>query len=458
MTRRRKLHFGVLALLALGIAIACGDSGVVGGDCASGYLLCDGRCIDPDTDPRHCGSCGNACGSGVACIQGECETGGSGGADTGGSAGAAGETGSGGSVTSGGSGGSGGSPATGGSGGSGGSGASSAGGSGGFGGSTTSGAGSGGEGGAVDSGGTGGEACVPPFDSPAQCGDCDTACPSDSPLCEPTGPDTYECVPMCSDGLVQCDEQCVDVDVDPLNCGRCDKVCPSGVCVDGSCVGVTPGHVVYICMDYAQVFQVSAQTTLLGNAVFLSRQNPVRVLAYGKYAEPAVMASVDRAIRWAATSSNRSVNITRVNSVAAVESDLELSNYDVLLVYDQPLAATGELASEGTELAPTLESFTQSGGVVVVLSSGTGEMDDFASDANLASIGTESDYTGELAYNQASGDVVGLGVVTPFLTLANSCTFETSETPSGESVFVVTDTPPSNGLGEPIVLHKVVTP
>src|SRR5690606_6759699 len=136
------------------------------------------------------------------------------------------------------------------------------------------------------------------------------------------------------------------------------------------------------------------------------------------------------------------------------------SNYDVLLVYDQPDAPSGELDSVGAQLASTLDTFTRAGGVVVLLSgaTGVGEMPEFASSAGLAAIDSESDYTNLLAHNQASGDVVGFGVVTPFRTLANSCTFTTSETPASDIVFVVTDTDPADGVGEPLVLHKIVTP
>ena len=85
-------------------------------------------------------------------------------------------------------------------------------------------------------------------------------------------------------------------------------------------------------------------------------------------------------------------------------------------------------------------------------------MPEFTTSSGLADVGTESGYTGSLAHIQASGDVIGFGVVSPFLTLNNSCTFTTGETPSSDTVFVVTDTDPSSGLGAPIVLHKIVTP
>jgi hypothetical protein len=213
-------------------------------------------------------------------------------------------------------------------------------------------------------------------------------------------------------------------------------------------------------MDYEQVFQSSAQTTLLGNAVFLPRRDPVRVLAYSEHAESAIMNSTDRTIRWAGTNLNLTADITRTASLTQIESELTLVNYDVFLVYDQSQAASGQLAAAGAQLAATLDAFTSPGGVVVVMSGGTGigEMPAFATSAGLANISAETPYTSELAYNRASFDVIGFGVISPFLTLASSCTLTTTEAPASDTVFVVTDTAPTMGVGAPVVLHKISAP
>lgn len=41
------------------------------GDCAAGLLRCDSRCVDPRNNPEHCGGCGQACGAGEACVEGD---------------------------------------------------------------------------------------------------------------------------------------------------------------------------------------------------------------------------------------------------------------------------------------------------------------------------------------------------------------------------------------------------
>ena len=43
-------------------------------DCGQLQEECDGTCVDPETDARHCGACNNACGDGEVCHDGSCET------------------------------------------------------------------------------------------------------------------------------------------------------------------------------------------------------------------------------------------------------------------------------------------------------------------------------------------------------------------------------------------------
>ena len=40
--------------------------------CDSGDACCDGRCVEPDSDPLHCGACGVQCKRGTRCCAGAC--------------------------------------------------------------------------------------------------------------------------------------------------------------------------------------------------------------------------------------------------------------------------------------------------------------------------------------------------------------------------------------------------
>ena len=52
---------------------AGGNGGTPGGaDCSSPMLRCEGACVDPKTSTAHCGKCGNACGAGTMCADGQC--------------------------------------------------------------------------------------------------------------------------------------------------------------------------------------------------------------------------------------------------------------------------------------------------------------------------------------------------------------------------------------------------
>ncbi|MBO6938320.1 MAG: hypothetical protein JJ863_25345 [Deltaproteobacteria bacterium] len=77
-----------LALVVCLFSLGCGDGGSDGdggsmssvdggplteaGCTGIGRTWCDGDCVDPRSDDDHCGACGVACESGVACRGGEC--------------------------------------------------------------------------------------------------------------------------------------------------------------------------------------------------------------------------------------------------------------------------------------------------------------------------------------------------------------------------------------------------
>src|SRR5688572_4387359 len=48
-----------------------------GGACPGGGTACDGVCVDLESHPEHCGSCGNACAevsSSAVCVSGTCQS------------------------------------------------------------------------------------------------------------------------------------------------------------------------------------------------------------------------------------------------------------------------------------------------------------------------------------------------------------------------------------------------
>lgn len=58
----------LLTVAVLSGAVACSEAG----PCPMPLEVCDGACIDLNSDPRHCGGCGRACGAGWICAGGEC--------------------------------------------------------------------------------------------------------------------------------------------------------------------------------------------------------------------------------------------------------------------------------------------------------------------------------------------------------------------------------------------------
>lgn len=416
---------------------ACKSDGLIGGDCAKGYEFCHGSCISITDDEANCGGCDIACRRRLACVDALCggpdgditvddETGGAGGVGPGGADGSGGiiNVGAGGP---GGSGGRGGGDRTGG----------------------TDGGGNGGNGGNGQ--------CLAPPDSPNSCGACGNVCPSSTPNCTPTAGGGYECQAKCTHEpfITQCSGKCVDLQTDPGHCGRCGNACASGICIDGECVGAASGHQIAICASYERT--TSGQTTLLANSVFLSARTPVRILAFVRNTSSASLAGTDAALESAATLKGRGYNITKVTALNSVNNLLNRSDFDVLLVYDQQNAPSGQLAELGTSWASTVEGFSRTGGVIVVLTggAGSGEMTDFIENIGLFSVDGTDNHNGERFYVQAPGDAVGINVVSPFLAAQNSCLFETTAQASSDLVFVVSGTEPPT---DPAVVHRIVPP
>ncbi len=462
----RALGVGVLS--ALVAPLACDTGGIVGGECRAPLVECDGKCIDVATDRNHCGACDSACDPGVDCAGGVCGGDGSvvppdaseagdGASDImqpdrpmdgisppdGGDAGDGslddGDTDADVDASADGPLGDGSSPD-----------------------------GPLGDGPPTDGPVTDGpspdgpvvDGCAPPFITPSACGDCFTRCTAATPICSPVD-GSFQCVPLCTPPLVDCGGSCVDTNTDPNHCGRCFNACPTGLCQGGMCVGATVGHQVLFCTNFDRPVRTSPQTTLLANAVFLSPRASVRILAYEGHSSNANEARVKQALGFAAQEKGRTFTLTDTTSSAAVIAQLNVIDFEVFLVYDQPNAPAGTLAMLGTQWAATLDAFSRAGGTVVVLGStnGVNQMDRLLATSGMLPGSSPVAATFSVVHNRAPADAVGLNVPTPFLALTDSCTFTTTATPSGTTVFVITDTDPSAGsLGRPMVVHGVKLP
>jgi len=314
------------------LAAAC-ESPIVGASCRTGYTQCGSRCVDLQGDYRNCGRCGNSCGRFV-CDHGSCSSevlhdGGMPAAD-GGKPDAALDAGL---LDAGDAGGNaprwdddgGFDPDAG------------------LGGCSV---------GTQDCSGT----CVNPKTDPQHCGGCDVAC----------GPEERcsagSCGPNCADTLTDCDGVCLDVTRDPEHCGSCTTRCTSGICENGTCADAIAGQVVVVGHDFTAAN--TAMQRLLGNAVFLAKGAPVRVLVYYGEADATSAAGVERAVDVVKGEIGRDWLRTE-----AIESlvPLQLSAADVLLVHAQVQASNSSLRKLGQEWGNALAQFVATGGVIVLI-------------------------------------------------------------------------------------------
>ena len=300
-----------------------------------------------------------------------------------------------------------------------------------------------------------GPTCMPPYDTPEHCGDCDTKCVDPTPLCGLQG--TYKCVARCDPPLVACGSICINTSSDEKNCGTCGFNCVSGICQAGGCVGKGYGHQVVIGTDYSDpaLLDSSAQVTMLGNAVFQSVAAAVRVLAYDEFAEPATVTRIESWLSTMAASRGKTVTIAKAPTWTSIPQQLTVQQYQAFLVYDQALAPANQMATTGTLWNAAMNAFAKGGGIIVALDGGSaGQMKDLLTNGGLLPVDGETNVNGTQLNVDAPTDVVGQNLPNVFAARKNTVAFTTTQMRDNYHVFVVTD---ATGM-LPVVVHSVPRP
>ena len=295
--------------------------------------------------------------------------------------------------------------------------------------------------------------CTPPFDTAQQCGDCFTQCVLPNDTCKPAD-GGFSCQPFCGAGLTNCSGTCFDLQNDGQHCGTCTNVCPSLLCRNGLCRGGFNGDLAVIGHDYSSPIPFPGpQATVLTNAVFLRTANPLRVLAYQRYANAQSVTRVTNILQSFATQSGRTLQLTTTTTDTDIPSRLAVTTFEALLVYDEDSAAPGVLGPLGASWQSTLATYLAAGGVVVVLDGAAGatkEMPQFLSAAGLLNITAQTSVVqGTQLNNVAPGDSIGKNVG-PFYAATRATARFVTEAPSATVTYVIVE-PVS---AQPVVVHK----
>ncbi len=408
------------ALLSLVLVLGC-TSPIVGAECAPGFSICGASCVELSVDPDHCGACETPCADGQSCSEGRC--GGQDGGvdrdaaqarDAGTDAGAwdAGAWDAGARDAS---------PRD----------------------ASPRDAGTSDAGTATTGCEVGelrcGRECVRPSVSARHCGGCDVACAMGE-FCI-----AGSCTDACLAPRATCGDVCVNIFSDPDHCGGCSRACPSGVCSGGTCQEALPGHLVLIGHDFRTSRE--SMSIVAGNAVFLARENPTRVVVYEGDALPEAIAGTDAAFDRVAATVGRSWSRVVVDDPLRVP--LALEDAHVFVVYAQTNADDARIFDLSKVWGRALSGFLTRGGVLVVFdgsgaNAGTHRV---LVHAGLMNVERSVDISRRVLDVMAPGDALALGLPLRYRAELSSVRFVTSE-----ATAVVVD-----GV-DPVVIHRIVLP
>ena len=256
----------------------------------------------------------------------------------------------------------------------------------------------------------------------------------------------------CAAPLVACRGACISVISDGMNCGACGKICPSNICVDGECMGATPGDVVVIGHDYSTARSLSAQARVLANAIAIPTTDPIRVLSYEDGASPLAVTEAKRVAREGVF--GRKIQFTRASSASALESATLGTHYDVVLIHD---ASSGDASAVGASWEASLGGFTVKGGVVIALDNGNAPMPALLWSSRLLAVmsHTKLPSSSHLLVSSAA-DVVGAQVLSPYAAFDAPVSFQGLPAPSVDMNWVVRAKNADGTPGDAVVVHRIV--
>jgi hypothetical protein len=186
---------------------------------------------------------------------------------------------------------------------------------------------------------------------------------------------------------------------------------------------------------------------ILGNAVFLWPNNPVRLLTYQGAANPTAIAGANGAIAQVATATGR---LVQRNDVAAADVPAQLGATDVFLIYGQEQASDATLIQLGQDWASAMTTFINLGGTVILLdglyAANVGGVQ-ILSQAGLFTIQHNVSTTNAVCTVVSPGDALASGLPKTYRCEQNSVNFTTLE--SGPAVTSVVES------GTPVVVDKV---
>jgi hypothetical protein len=248
----------------------------------------------------------------------------------------------------------------------------------------------------------------------------------------------------CGEGEVACIDGCKELASDPNNCGACGHRCATELCSEGACVGADAGHVVVIGMGYVE--STAPARRLLGNAVFLSDAEPLRIVDDREGADPASVEAVLATIAGEADKRGREHSVATAVGSDAMTASLA-TEADVLLVHDRRRGAR----SHGPRPAQAINTFARSGGVVVILTTGDdADLLALLGESGLLDLSGYAAVEGTTLLNVAPTDALGIGVASPFLVKPGTTALVVAD----EDVSVVL----ASEAHRPVVVHRALMP